>query len=111
VSAFLQKINKDYGYNYNEETPLVEVLEALNKKAHGVEFVHGKGKRKSELQRRIEELAGYVAREEKYERYNATFKGRNSFSKTDTDATFMHMKEDHMRNGQLKPGYNVQIGV
>ena len=22
----------------------------------------------------------------------------------------MHMKEDHMRNGQLKPGYNVQVG-
>ena len=35
---------------------------------------------------------------------------RNSYSKTDHDATFMHMKEDHMRNGQLKPGYNVQVG-
>ncbi len=36
---------------------------------------------------------------------------RNSFSKTAPDATFMRMKEDHMRNGQLKPGYNVQIGT
>ena len=36
---------------------------------------------------------------------------RNSYSKTDTDATFMHMKDDHMRNGQLKPGYNVQFAV
>ena len=36
---------------------------------------------------------------------------RNSYAKTDPDATFMHMKEDHMRNGQLKPGYNVQIAV
>lgn len=36
---------------------------------------------------------------------------RRSYSKTDTDATFMRMKEDHMRNGQLKPGYNVQIGT
>ncbi len=36
---------------------------------------------------------------------------RNSFSKTDPDATFMHMKEDHMRNSQLKPGYNIQFGV
>ena len=35
--------------------------------------------------------------------------GRNSFSKTDPDATFMRMKEDHMKNGQLKPGYNLQI--
>ena len=39
------------------------------------------------------------------------FGSRRSFSKTDTDATFMHMKEDYMRNGQLKPGYNIQIGV
>jgi transposase len=36
---------------------------------------------------------------------------RNSYSKTDTDATFMRMKEDHMRNGQLKPGYNLQIST
>lgn len=36
---------------------------------------------------------------------------RNSYSKTDPDATFMRMKEDHMLNGQLKPGYNVQIGT
>ena len=36
---------------------------------------------------------------------------RNSYAKTDPDATFMRMKEDHMRNGQLKPGYNVQIAV
>jgi hypothetical protein len=36
---------------------------------------------------------------------------RKSYSKTDPDATFMRMKEDHMRNGQLKPGYNVQIST
>ena len=36
---------------------------------------------------------------------------RNSYSKTDLEATFMRMKEDHMRNGQLKPAYNVQIAV
>ena len=38
-------------------------------------------------------------------------KNRNSYAKTDPDATFMRMKEDHMRNGQLKPAYNVQIAV
>jgi len=36
---------------------------------------------------------------------------RNSFSKTDTDATFMRMKDDHMMNGQLKPGYNLQFAL
>ena len=30
---------------------------------------------------------------------------------TDPDATFMHMKEDHMKNGQLKPGYNVNTAT
>ena len=38
-------------------------------------------------------------------------KDRNSYSKTDLEATFMRMKDDHMRNGQLKPAYNVQIAV
>ena len=28
----------------------------------------------------------------------------NKYTLADTDATFMHMKEDHMRNIQLKPG-------
>lgn len=37
--------------------------------------------------------------------------GRNSYSKTDHDATFMRMKEDHMKNGQLKPGYNLQLST
>lgn len=36
---------------------------------------------------------------------------RSSFSKTDPDATFMRMKEDHMGNGQLKPAYNWQIST
>ena len=50
-------------------------------------------------------------KQSKYDEYNSIFNGRNSFSKTDHDATFMHMKEDHMKNSQLKPAYNVQIGV
>lgn len=37
--------------------------------------------------------------------------GRNSYSKTDNDATFMRMKDDYMRNGQLKPGYNLQFST
>jgi len=36
---------------------------------------------------------------------------RNSCSKTDKEATFMRMKEDHMKNGQLKPAYNVQMST
>jgi hypothetical protein len=41
----------------------------------------------------------FIPRLERYEKYEKIFKGRNSFCKTDTDATFMRMKEDHMLNG------------
>lgn len=47
----------------------------------------------------------------KYEEQEAILGERNSYSKTDPDATFMRMKEDHMQNGQLKPGYNAQIST
>lgn len=77
----------------------------------GIAFVHGKGSRKTPFQRDYETIESYLERQEKYSLAAKTFEGRNSYSKTDTDATFMHMKEDHMRNSQLKPGYNLQIGV
>lgn len=79
--------------------------------SNDVIFVKGKGKRKSKLQKYTEALEEFIEKQSKYDDYNNTFNGRNSFSKTDKDATFMHMKEDHMQNGQLKPGYNLQIGV
>ena len=75
------------------------------------EFVYGKGKRKSKLQKYYESIQEFIEKQIKYDNYNSIFDGRNSFSKTDKDATFMHMKDDHMQNGQLKPGYNIQIGV
>ncbi len=49
---------------------------------------------------------------DKYEQQEKILgKSRKSYSKTDPDATFMRMKEDHMKNGQLKPAYNVQIST
>jgi transposase len=48
---------------------------------------------------------------DKYQQQEKTLGDRNSFSKTDPDATFMRLKEDHMNNGQLKPAYNVQIST
>jgi Transposase and inactivated derivatives len=88
-----------------------EVLAALEERMGTQPPVHGRGKRKSQLQRDTEELSALLEKKAKYAAYQDTFKGRNSFSKTDPDATFMHMKEDHMRNSQLKPGYNIQLGV
>ena len=59
----------------------------------------------------IETVERYLIRQKKYNDYNHSFGDRNSFSKTDRDATFMRMKEDHMKNGQLKPAYNITLGV
>jgi hypothetical protein len=53
----------------------------------------------------------YLPRKKKYEKAKKICGKRNRYSKTDPDATFMRMKEDPMGNGQLKPGYNVQIGT
>ena len=80
-------------------------------KEYGIVFVHGIGKRKTPLQRTLETLDEYLGRLKKYNHYLHIAGHRNSFSKTDPDATFMRMKEDAMRNGQLKPAYNVQFGV
>ena len=77
----------------------------------GIPFVHGSGCHKTQRQRDIETVSAYSERQAKYEANNATFRGRNSFSKTDPDATFMHLKDDHMRNSQLKPAYNIQLAV
>ena len=77
-----------------------------------INFVHGIGRRKTPKQHAWEKLNDLLSKWEDYEKKLFTIGNtRNSYSKTDPDATFMHMKEDHMRNGQLKPGYNVQIAV
>ena len=78
----------------------------------GIGFVYGKGRKKSEIQQLYEELEACGNKLMEYkECYEIMGKDRNSYSKTDLEATFMRMKEDHMMNGQLKPAYNVQIAV
>lgn len=109
ISQELPEIEKRNGIS--EEANLVEAINAMLslKEMYHVEFVRGSGKRKTGLQRDCETLCGYLERLEAYENDLSICGKRKSYSKTDADATFMRMKEDAMRNGQLKPGYNVQI--
>jgi transposase len=81
------------------------------KQAEGIQFVHGAGKRKPQLQKHIEQLESYQKKLREYDQKLHICGQRNSYSKTDHDATFMRMKEDHMKNGQLKPAYNLQHGI
>src|SRR5690606_27284902 len=48
---------------------------------------------------------------DKYDEQEKVLAGRNSYAKTDPDATFMRMKDDHLGKGQLKPAYNLQIST
>ena len=118
IQSCIESINLTYMTNFAvaKDTLLEDIKKALdyvNEKIQEeqIELVHGIGKRKSALQKFKEELESFYERQEKYNTHNKLFQGRNSYAKTDSDATFMHMKDDHMRNSQLKPGYNVQIGV
>ncbi|MPQ65004.1 IS1182 family transposase, partial [Clostridium estertheticum] len=119
IKKIVEEINLEFETEYIIPEPKAEViylqniLDFLNenKESNNIEFVHGKGKRKTKVQRFIESISEAIERLNKYDNYSKIFDGRNSFSKTDQDSTFMHMKEDHMRNSQLKPGYNMQIGV
>lgn len=67
---------------------------------------------KSKLKKQLKTIeSDYLPRLRKYEVQKGILGERNSFSKTDHDATFMRMKDDHMKNGQLKAGYNVQLAT
>ena len=118
MKLVLVKLAADFGLRFHVSPKIkAKDLKKLRKRLkalqaeRGIVFVYGKGQRKSPLQKAVEKVQDYLTRQKKYNDYNHSFGDRNSFSKTDRDATFMRMKEDHMKNGQLKPGYNVTLGV
>ena len=113
LPAILDEIHSAYGVKFPENTGVSDMISTLSSLMikFGIERVYGKGHHKSVYQKALEKLEEYAEKLALYEHYNSLFDGRNSFSKTDTDATFMRMKDDHMKNGQLKPGYNIQSAV
>ena len=90
-----------------------KILKKLRAKANeeSLEFVSGRGHIKTQLQRDIEALEAALEKLKEYEKKLHICADRGSYAKTDPDATFMHMKDDHMLNGQLKPAYNLQHAV
>ena len=93
---------------------LRDIFNRIRKQARNenVVFVYGTGSRKSVLQKHYEQLKDFSSRASDYEQaLKILGNDRSSYSKTDHDATFMHMKDDHMRNSQLKTGYNVQAAT
>jgi hypothetical protein len=101
-------------YDTYDNDNLKKIFDFLKKEIEHSEmaFVQGKGTRKTTLQKDYETMFDYVSKLQAYSQYIEMIgPNRSSCSKTDHDTTFMHMKEDYMRNSQLKAGYNVQIDV
>jgi transposase len=98
-----QEINKEELPKKINSDELKEKLSQINKR-----LKTPTKKQVKELQKLQEE---HLPKLEKYEQDLEILGDRNSYSKTDPDATFMRMKEDHMKNGQLKPAYNPQIST
>lgn len=91
-----------------DQTPAPIDSNALREK---IRELNADQKKSREEEKQIKELTKHQAKLQEYEQHLDTLGQRNSYSKTDPDATFMRMKEDHMGNGQLKPAYNVQIST
>lgn len=113
TDALLRQIEQNYSIE-NCENPVAEELTAEDV-AERVERIKEKvdadnlSKEERKALKQIERDA--VQRLNRYKEQLETMGSRNSYSRTDPDATFMRMKEDAMLNGQLKPGYNVQIST
>ena len=111
VEKFHEKL-KGQAVELYDELIAKEVVKAIAQEPKVIPGGSPKKARRRGLKKLLHQLKkDYVPRMKKYEEAEKIFAGRNSYSKTDHDATFMHMKEDHMKNGQLKPGYNIQAAT
>ena len=122
VTTLLEEINLTlvpFGIRFgSREEYAIEYLEELLSRYASLmclssdTAVYGRGHRKSVPQRLYDRLSEYTERLKKYAGHiRICGEHRNSYSKTDHDATFMRMKRDYMGNDQLLPGYNIQMGV
>lgn len=120
LAQLLEDCEKRYGIKVTRQRECelllkdaVFVQEELRERMEreNIKPVYGRGHRKTQIQKDLEALSEHIEKITDYAVKIDTCGARNSFSKTDPDATFMRMKEDHMRNGQTKPGYNLQHGV
>lgn len=94
-------------------TELKDIAEELNRSLENDPAPETKKQKeeRKERKRQIKQLREHADKLGEYDEKLRILGDRNSYSKTDHDATFMRMKEDAMNNGQTKPGYNLQIGT
>jgi transposase len=111
LSEIGQAIESDLIHTQNQEDiaidsqKLEEKIQAINQNSKTA-FLSKKQKKTVEKLEKEQ-----LPKLQEYEKHLENLGDRNSYSKKDSDATFMRMKEDHMKNGQLKAAYNVQIST
>ena len=113
VRGVLSAAEEELAIEEASETPDELPQEEFGRRAENIlSKMDSMGISKGKQRRSVEKtVADSMAKLNEYDRHLETLGSRNSYSKTDPDATFMRMKEDAMNNGQTKPGYNVQIST
>lgn len=107
---FVETVAKETYTPEDLDSLILAVQDEIN--TNRIAFVYGKGKPKHPLQRTYEAAIEYQGKLREYDEHIKICGDRNSYSKTDHDATFMHGKEDYYsKSGIFKPYYNLQIGV
>ena len=111
--AYVEKVYQDEEQQPNEPADFKEINpQAVSEAISAI----NEALKDKEIDPKVKQKLNYAKKNwpgklREYEEREKQLKGRNSLSKTDPDASFMRMKDDHMRNGQLKPGYNVQAST
>jgi gas vesicle protein len=112
IKSVLSDIESAIKEDTSENNPELEEINCEELEAKIEQLNQNIDKLNKKQQKNLHQLQNeHLPRLQKYENQLDTLGSRNSFSKTDTDATFMRMKDDHMKNGQLKPAYNTQIST
>lgn len=123
ITTILERINEEFlcyechRYITREEYE-IEYVESIVRdykerfKIDETRFVYGKGKRKTKIQQYYEKIYKYLEKLKEYgNKVETCGEKRNSYSKSDKDATFMRVKKDYIGNDQLLPAYNLQLGI
>ena len=113
VKAILAEAEKELNMELGEPTEEVMTSEEIKERTDRIiSEMDSKGISDKRLRKVVKEAHDeHAPKMKEYEDRLDTLGDRNSYSKTDPDASFMRMKEDAMNNGQTKPGYNIQIST
>lgn len=112
IDQLQKEEDAEYGSHNLEELEGNITSEQVDQLVEEINQKLSKGTKSKQVSTDVAKLKkDYFPKLKKYEQQKDMLGGRNSCSKTDKDATFFRMKEDHLGMAQLKPGYNVQIAT